>query len=106
MSPAAAPAWLPVCPQTPLAMWQRIKEGRDLLTKVVLPNWKPWNPPKLGQALQQVGTDVTSSWTLEVCGARVATRVHELMYIPCRRHLPVWGPKETSIYAFLSCVTC
>jgi hypothetical protein len=35
-------------------MWQRIKEGRNLLSKEVLPNWKPWNPPKMGQALQQV----------------------------------------------------
>ncbi|KAK9820381.1 hypothetical protein WJX72_009668 [[Myrmecia] bisecta] len=42
-------------PLTPLAIGKRVlKDGAKELREV-LTNWKPFNPPKLGQALQQGG---------------------------------------------------
>jgi hypothetical protein len=46
--------------QTPLSLLKRFQArgGMDDLRESVLPRWKPWQPPKLDQALQQGGVFV------------------------------------------------
>jgi hypothetical protein len=43
-------------PQTPMALLKRAqKQGGMADLRELLPRWKPWQPPKLDQALQQGG---------------------------------------------------
>ena len=45
-------------PRTPLAMAQRLRDGKGEYLKDALTNWKPWIPPKLEQGLNQGGAFV------------------------------------------------
>lgn len=44
--------------RTPLAMANRLKDGKGDFLKEALTNWKPWIPPKLEQGLNQGGAFV------------------------------------------------
>ena len=44
--------------RTPLAMANRLKDGKGDFLREALTNWKPWIPPKLEQGLNQGGAFV------------------------------------------------